>query len=90
MEPDADQFLAAYLSKVRGVSCVLPIGRVRELTGAALPPVTAAWWTDANGWSASPAPRACQAAGWRLESLRIGSELVRFMRTEGVDDASTD
>ena len=37
MEPDADQFLAAHLSKLRGVSCVLPIGRARSGRRGAAP-----------------------------------------------------
>ena len=92
VEPDADQLLAAYLSKVHGVSCVLPFARLRELTGMSLPPAAPklmTWWTDPEGWSASPASRACEAAGWRLESVQVSAELVRFRRTEGVDDAST-
>ena len=92
VEPDADRLLAAYLSKVRGISCVLPFVRLRELTAMSLPlaaPKFATWWTDPEGWSAIPASRACEAAGWRLESVQVAAELVRFMRTEGADEAST-
>ena len=91
MEPDADRLLAAYLSKVQGVSCVLPFARLRDLMGMSLPPAApkfVTWWTDPEGWTASPAARACGAAGWRLESVQVSAELVRFRRTEGVDDAS--
>ena len=79
VEPDADQLLAAYLSKVCGVSCVLPLERLRELTGMWLPPATpklATWWTDSEGWCASPAASACEAAGWRLESVQASAQLV--------------
>ena len=92
VEPHADRLLAAYLSKVRGISWVLPFARLRELTGMSLPlaaPKFVTWWTDPEGCSASPASRACEAADWRLESVQASAQLVRFRRTEGVDDAST-
>ena len=47
MEPDADPLLAAYLWKVRGISCVLPFARLRELTAMSLPPAGSTfvtWW----------------------------------------------
>ena len=92
MEPDADPLLAAYLWKVPGISCVLPFARLGELTGLSLPPAGSTfvtWWTDPKGWRASPAARACEAAGWRLESVQAAAELVRFMRMAEVDEAST-
>ena len=74
--------LAAYLSPLSGVSCVLPYDRIAELSGQILPAEAGseAWWTDGGGWDAFPASRACASSGWRVESVRVDARLVRFVR----------
>ena len=81
MEPDADPLLAAYLWKVRGISCVLPFARLREADGhvaaAGRVDVRDVVGTDPKGWRVSPASRACQAgglaAGVRAGGRRVGA-----------------
>ena len=75
--------LVAYLTDAPGSPCTIPFPRIRELTRATLPDaaMSAAWWTDAAGWRASAASRACRSAGWRLQSVHAAAGLVRFVRT---------
>lgn len=77
--------VAAYLARVTGVSCTLPVERVHDLTGGEFRVAAESdvWWTDAAGWRASAAARACSAAGWRLESVHTREEFVRFTRAGG-------
>ena len=76
--------LGTYLARVRGRSCVLPIERVQELTCSGLPEaaMSAAWWTDAEGWPASPAAAACVSVGWRVDSVTNPARLVRFVQID--------
>ena len=77
--------LVEYLRGVAGVTCVVPLERIRELLGAGLPAAagSAGWWTDAAGWGACPAARLCREAGWRVESVHAAGA-VRFGRVPGV------
>ena len=71
-----DDALGLYLARLKGRSCVLPLQIVWKLIGGSLPGTgtSAEWWTDAEGWPASPAAAACQSAGWQLHSsaTRVG------------------
>ena len=82
---DGCQPLAAYLARVTGASCTLPVERVQDLTGGEfrIAGESDEWWADAAGWGASAAARACLAAGWRLESVHAREGLVRFTRAGG-------
>ncbi len=66
------------------MSCALPMERIRELGQDELPPVaaSAAWWTEETGWHAHPGSRACQSAGWVVESAHSTARLVRFTRID--------
>ena len=71
-----------YLDRVPGGSCTLPFGRIRDLTGVALPEAadSEAWWTDPCGWDAWPPSEACRSAGWRVVSVHASVRLVRLGR----------
>ena len=81
MAGDRWRALEEYLAAVAGVTCVVPLERIRELCGGGLPDraVSPDWWTDPAGWGECPASGLCRAAGWRLESVHP-SGLVRFGR----------
>ena len=92
MEADPPQPFVAYLNALPGVSCTIPMDRVRQLAGPTMPPAATAvdWWTQAGGWRDSPTARACLAAGWRLQSVYGHDRLVRFVwqkpgQPKGVD-----
>ncbi len=44
--------------------------------------MSASWWTDAEGWAASPDAAACAAVGWRVESVTGPARLVRFVQID--------
>ena len=82
MERDGTGKLRDYVDRLSGVSCTLPFGRIRELTGLALPEAadSQAWWTDPSGWEAWPPSEVCRSAGWRVESVHPEARLVRLTR----------
>ncbi|MYD94151.1 MAG: hypothetical protein F4Y02_10755 [Chloroflexi bacterium] len=84
VERDRWQALEKYLQSVAGVTCVVPLERIRELLGAGLPDAARSpgWWTDAVGWEACPASGLCREAGWRVESVHPAGA-VRFGRVAG-------
>ena len=62
MDGDGWTALVAYLKGVAGVTCVVPLERIRDLLGGGLPDAARSpdWWTDAAGWGACPASGLCR------------------------------
>lgn len=76
--------LKAYLATLRGTSCALTFGAVEEIIGAPLPRSATEyreWWSNATARPNSHVQaRSWLDAGWRVDSVRLDSRQVRFVK----------
>ena len=82
--PSKYQPLAAYLADQPGPTAMLTFAQIEALLGFPLPPTAYtqhSWWSGAVGGHAQV--RAWQAAGWRVEQVRVRARTVTFARTAG-------
>ena len=83
VKTDGYENLGAFLARLSGIACTMPLARVLQLTGGVLPTAatSAAWWSEPEGWEASAGSGVCRSAGWRVEKVHMPTGLIRFSRT---------